>query len=270
MNNPQIPEVFHSVIGLGTLRGWFPVRKWNRWGSLVFFFLFLAGAVLIFLFGIYQAILATRLHGPAMIDDKLAAPLLIALMLFAFGLLAGWNAFANWNKGAASYERGFAYHDRKGLQVWRWEEVASLTSAITRQYTSGIYTSTTHRYTIINRQNARLVLSDSIAKVEQLAKEIDGNIFPLLYGPAAGQYNTGQTLAFGPVAISKVGLVIGKKTYPWLDVKEISIHQGILKISRKEAGWFSGASVAAAAIPNLRVLLAIIHQVVGIKIGGNS
>jgi hypothetical protein len=40
-----------------------------------------------------------------------------------------------------------------------------------------------------------------------------------------------------------------------------------LKVSKKDGGWFSGASAAAASIPNLRVLLAIIHQVVGVKAG---
>jgi hypothetical protein len=80
-------------------------------------------------------------------------------------------------------------------------------------------------------------------------------------------YNTGKTLAFGLVAISKAGMVVGRKTYLWTDIKEISIHKGILKVTTQEGGWFSGASAAAAVIPNLRVLLAIIHQVVGIKVG---
>jgi len=237
----------------------------ERWGSLVFFFIFLAGAVLVFLFGAYDTYVAYQQHGPAMIDDKLPIPLGIAFILFAFGLLAGWSAYANWNKGAAAYERGFAYNDRKGLQIWGWENVVSMTAAITRHYTNGIYTGTTHVYTLYNRQNQRLLLSDTIGKIEELAKHIDENIFPLLYARAADQYNAGQALVFGPVGISKVGIVIGKKTYPWTDVKEVSIHQGILKVSKKDGGWFSGASAAASTIPNLRVLLTIIQQVVGLK-----
>ncbi len=265
MNNPQIPEAFISVIGLGAPRGYFPVKKWNRWGSLVFFFIFLAGAVLVFLYGIYDTYVAYQQHGPAMIDDKLTVPLVIAVILFALGALAGWSAYTNWNKGVVAYERGFAYNDRKGLQIWGWENVVSMTSAITRHYTNGIYTGTTHVYTLYNRQNQRLVLSDTIGKVEDLAKHIDENIFPLLYAHVADQYNAGQSIVFGPVAISKMGIVIGKKTYPWTDVKEVSIHQGVLKVSKKDGGWFSGASAAASTIPNLRVLLTIIQQVVGLK-----
>jgi hypothetical protein len=267
MNNPQIPEAFVTVIGLGAPRGYFPVKGLTRWGSLVFFFIFLVAAVLVLLFGSYITYVAYQQHGPALIDDKLTGPLVIAFFLFAFGLLAGWGAYANWNKGVAAYERGFAYKDRKGLQIWHWEDVVSMTSAITRHYTNGIYTGTTHTYTLFNRQNQRLVLADSLRKVEELAKNIDLGIFPLLYGPAADQYNAGQSVVFGPVAISKTGIAIGKKTYPWTDVKEVSIHQGTLKVSRKDGGWFSGASAVASVIPNLRVLLTIIQQVVGLKAG---
>jgi hypothetical protein len=265
MKDPRVPQIYNSIIGMGASHSYFPVRNWNRRGSLAFCFLFLAGAVLVILYGVYQAILATRLHGPAMIDDKLTGPFGISLIMFALGLLAGWNAFVNWNKGIVVFERGFAYRDRKGFQIWQWEEIVSLTSAITRHYTNGIYTGTTHRYTLFNCQNVRLVLTDSFSKVEQLAQEIDENIFPILYGSAASQFNTGQALVFGPVVISKAGIVIGRKTYPWTDVREVSIQRGILKVSRKEGGWFRGARTAAALIPNLSVLLAIIHQVVDVK-----
>ncbi len=267
MDDLQIPKAFNSVIGLGVRRSYFQASRWNRWGNLVLFFLFLTGALGVFLFGVYDTFVAWQRNGPAMIDDKLPGPLIIAFIMFGIGLLAGWGAFTNWNKGLAVYERGFASNDRKGLQVWHWEELLSITSAITRHYTNGIYTHTTHVYTLFNRQNQRLVLNDSIRNVEQVAKAIDENTFPLLYAPAADQYNAGQTLTFGPVAISKMGIAIGKKTYPWTDVKEVSIHKGVVKVSRKDGGWFSGASAAAASIPNLRVFLTIIHQVVGLKAG---
>lgn len=267
MTTIQIPEAFLPVIGLGVSRGCFLVKRWNRLGNLVLFFIFLTGAVLVFLYGIYSTYVAIQQHGPALIDDKFPGPLLITFILFVVGMLTGWGAYSNWNKGVVVYERGFAYNDRKGLQVWRWEDLVSLTSAITRHYTNGIYTGTTHVYTLFNRQTQRLVLSDSIGKVEELAKYIEESIFPLLYGPVADHYNNGQTIVFGPVAISKSGIGIGKKTYPWTDVKEVSIHKGVLKVSKNDGGWFSGASAAASVIPNLRVLITIIQQVVGLKTG---
>ena len=267
MNNPQLPEAFNSVPGLGMPKAYFPVKGINRGGSLVFFFLFLGGSAAVFLYGLYDAYLAYQRHGPAMLDDRLTAPAIGALVLFGLGLLGGWSAYANWNKGAAVFERGFACRDRKGIKAWRWEDVVSLTAAVTRHYTNGIYTGTSHVYTLFNRQNERLVLNDVYAKVEELAKAIEQNIYPALYERAAGLYNSGQVLTFGPVAISKSGIQIGKKTYPWTDVQQVSIQKGVLRVSQKGGGWFSGASAMAASIPNLGVLLSIIDQTVGIKAG---
>jgi hypothetical protein len=267
LNNLKIPEAFSSVIALGASRGYFPVRNWTRWSSLVLCLLLLAGALLVFLFGLYNTYLAVQQHGPALIDDKLPVPLGIAFVLFLFALLAGWGAYASWNKAAVVYERGFAYRDRKGIRIWHWEDVVSMTAAITRHYHSGIYTGTTHIYTLYNRKNRRLVLSDSISKVELLAKNIDESIFPLLYARAADGYNAGQAIVFGPVAINTAGIAIGRKTVLWPDVKEVSIRKGILKVSRKDGNWFSGASAAASVIPNSRVLLTIIEQVVGLNAG---
>ncbi len=267
MNDLQIPRQFISATGLGAPQAFFPVKKWNRVGNLVVCLGLLAAAGLVLLNGLYIAYLASEQNGPAMIDDKLPIPLLIAFILAAFGLLPGWGAYVNWKKGVVVYERGFAYFDRKGLQVWNWENVVSMRSAITRHYTNGIYTGTTHVYTLYDRLNLRLVLSDSIYKVEEFARLIDESIYPRLYQLAADQYNSGQSIVSGPVAISKEGITISRKTYPWTEVKEVAINRGVLKVSRKEGGWFSGASAPASSIPNLRVLLTIIHQVVGLKAG---
>lgn len=263
----QLPESFPPVTGLGVPRLWFPVKNRSQTGSLVFCLLLLGVSCLVFFYGLYDTFRAYQQHGPAMIDNHFIVPALVALALFVLGLLAGWRAYVNWNKGVAVYEKGFVLRDRKGAHPWTWEEVASLTEAVTRHYANGIYTGTTHVYTLISRRNERLVLSDLFKQVEELAQAIEQATFPILYDRAAAQYNRGQTLLFGPVAVNKAGLRIGKKIYPWLEVEEVSVHRGVLKVSKKDGSWLSGASAPAASIPNLRVLLSIIHQLVGVKTG---
>lgn len=265
MNNPEFPPTFTGLLGMGIPISYHPSRKGSRIGNLVLGLLLLGAAVLVFLYGAYSAYLAYQKFGPVMIADKLSGPAILAVVLFAFGLLAGWGAYTNWQKAVVLYDNGFAYRDRKGLRAWRWEQVDSLQAAITRHYTNGIYTGTTHVYTLFNQQGEKLVLADQITKVEQLAQAIEENIFPRLYEQAARRYNNGETIAAGPVLVSKVGIQIGKKNYPWVEVDRVAIHQGFLKVSRKDGGWFSGASASAATIPNLRVLLTILDQVVGVK-----
>ena len=212
MNLPQFPDDFVSMaIGLGAPKRYFPVKNLNRVGSLAAFFTFVVGSILVFLYGLFVTYAASQKHGPALIDDKFMVPVIIAFVLLLLGLAAGWSAYVNWNKGVAVYERGFAVRDRKGIQAWRWEDVVSLTAAVTRHYSSGIYTGTTHVYSLFNRQDQRLTLSDIYNKVDELAKTIQDGVYPILYDRAAQQYNAGQMLVFGPVAINKDGIQIGKK-----------------------------------------------------------
>jgi hypothetical protein len=268
MDNPQFPQEFSSVvIDLGAPLRYFPIKNLNRIGSLVAFFIFLIGAALAFFYGIYSAYTSYQKHGLAVVDDKLIVPVIVAIVLFLLALLGGLSAFNNWNKGVLLYEKGFAIRSRKGFCTWRLDEIVSMTAAVTRHYTNGIYTGTTHVYTLFNRQNEKLILNDIYKKVDELAEAVGQNIFPRLYERAAQEYNEGKPLTFGPVTTSKAGIQVGKKVYPWTEVKEVSIQQGTLKVSKKEGGWFSGAAASAAAIPNLRVLLAIINQVVGLKTG---
>jgi hypothetical protein len=267
MDNSQIPETFNSVMGLGAPKEYFKVKEINRIGSLVTSIVLIVGAGIVLLYGVYEAYTWSQQYGPAMIDDKLIGPLVAAGIMLLFGVLMGGSAYANWNRGVMVYERGFAYNDRKGIQMWQWINVVSITAAITRHYHNGIYTGTTHVYTIFNNQNEKLVLNDVFKKVEDLARNIEQGIYPTLYERAAQAYNSGQTLTFGPVAISKGGILIGKKTYPWTEVKQVSVQNGYVKVSKKDGGWFSGASASAAFIPNLKILLSIINQVTGIKAG---
>ena len=267
MDDPQFPEAFASlVVGLGAARRYFPVKISRRIGSLVIALILVAGSVLVFFYGLYVSYLDYQNHGLVVTEARLTGPVIIAFVLLLLAIAAGWWAYANWNKGAAIYERGLAIRCRKGLQLWSWEEIVSMTAAVTRHYTNGIYTGTTHVYTLMDLKEQRFVLSDIFFKVEELAKAIQDAIYPFLYERAAQRYNAGQMLTFGPAVISKEGFQIGKKTYPWSEVQQVSIRQGILKVSKIGGGWFSGASVPASVIPNLNVLLNLIYQVVGLKL----
>ena len=98
MNSHQFPEAFSSTAtGLGAPKRYFPIKNLNRTGSLVAFFIFFGGAILVFLYGLNVTYLAYQKHGPALIDNGLTVPVAIAFGLFLLGLVAGMSALANWN-----------------------------------------------------------------------------------------------------------------------------------------------------------------------------
>jgi len=137
---------------------------------------------------------------------------------------------------------------------------------VVRNYTNGIYTGTTHTYTLHNNQGDKLVFNDSLMNVETLYNQIQNHSLNIRYQKLANAYNAGHPVTFGSVVISKQnGLQIGKKVYPWEEIEQVAINKGILSVKKKDGGWFSGASATSGSIPNLHVLLSILDQVIGLK-----
>jgi hypothetical protein len=266
MTTPQVPNAFSDVFGLGTPLTVYPAKKTSRWGALLFALLLFAGSGVALLWGAYNAYTRSMQFGPAVAIPSLTVPWIAAAVLFLIALIVALVAFSNWRKVAVVYQSGMAYRDRKGLRAWRWDEFGSMTSAVTKHYTNGVYTGTSHLYTLVKKDGERFAVNDTIAQVENLAAEIRQNIFPLLYEKFAQSYNQGQTCQFGPVQLSKAsGIKVGKKAYSWDQVEQVAIQKGVLSVKKKGGGWFSGASATAASIPNLEVMLSIIDQVVGLQ-----
>ncbi len=262
----QVPEFFNNVFGLGAPGQVFNLRNRNRWSSWFAIIFFLGGALVVFGYGLINTYLRWQRFGPAVIMKTITAPLIIAALCFLLGIWAAWSLWSNAKKSAVLYSDGLAYHDRKGLQSWRYDEIASMFSAVTKHYTNGIYTGTTHIYTLIKKDGSQLALNDSLDKIEDLAHQIQDRVFPILYPIYAQEYDSGKTLTFGPVTMSKqAGITIGKKNYPWNEVKQVSIQRGFIQVAKKDGGWFSGANVSASSVPNLPVLLSLLDQITGVN-----
>lgn len=267
MSTSRLPVAFSSLSSLGGVVDFFPLRKGRRWASLVLALVLLIGSVGILLYGVYVANLGWRRYGAAVVGETLFWPLVFAAGLFLLSIVFAWITYANWGKAIALYQNGFAYNHPGGLQSWRWKDVAALRMAVTRHDLFGINTGATHVYSVENRNGSRLALNNAFNRVEELARVIEEKTFPSLFEQAAQQYNAGQTLTFGPVLVNKTGIQISKKNYAWGEIQPVTVRRGYLHIARKEGGLFSGAKTALASIPNLRVLLSLISQVVRVKPG---
>lgn len=267
MGTLQIPEQFSSVMGLGAPVRVFAPKGSSRWGSAIFGLLLLGGSAVVALGGLYYAYDQTQKHGPAVFQREIGLPLIFAGLMFLFGAALVFSAFSNWTKAAVLYEKGLAYNDRKGVQMWRWEEVAYFFIAITKHYTNGVYTGTTYIYTLQKADGSRLVLNNALGKVQELGDVINKNIFPLQYQRLVDQLRQGQAVVLGPITLSKDSITVDKKSYAWAEVEQVGIQRGFVSVKKKNGGWFSGASTRVAAIPNLDAMLSVVDQIVKVKAG---
>ncbi len=259
----NLPDAFRSVIGLGAPEEIFPVKSKNRIGSLIGAVIFLAAGGLAVVFAFVNAYNASRRYGPAVFATRLMGPLAFGVVLGAVGIWAAWAAYTNWNRMVVCYTHGLAVRDRKGVRFWRWEQIQLLYRSVVKHYTNGIYTGTTHRYTIVLEQGGREKFDDRYQNVEKLGDNLQTRTFDHLYARAVEAYNAGRKLQFGRVTVDKQGITVGKKAYPWASVGRVSINRGVLRVKQKGGGRLDGASVTVSTIPNYLVLFAVLDQVVG-------
>lgn len=263
----QVPDQFANVYGLGSLQALYPVSASNRIVSAIFGVLLVMVGGIVSIYGLYDTYVQVTKYGPVMFGKSIVTPLLIAGVAFLLGILAAYNAYRNWNTSAAVYENGLAYCDNNGLQTWPWNEVEWFTSAITKHYRNGIYTGTTYLYTLQKADGSKLLLDNKFKQIEALGRLINQKVAPLQYEKLRQQLRSGQSVRLGLVTISQQGLTINKKSYAWAEIDSVGIRNGYVNIKKKDGGWFSGASAAVAAIPNLDPLLTIIDQIVKVKSG---
>lgn len=156
------------------------------------------------------------------------------------------------------YRDGFAYQKAwsKKVYLWRWDEVAAIVSH-TRMYSSG--RGSVHwdyAYTLMKGGGEKLVLTDNLEQVDQLIQPIKRNVFALLWPPLSRQYNAGQAVAFGPVAVhSQNGIRTGGRAYAWADIMDIKVERGRLTITTRDS---KRHEVRASAIPNVELLCRLI------------
>jgi hypothetical protein len=262
-----IPERFSSVFGLGAPIALYRASNGARWGRAIVGVLMVGAAGLIGLYGIYNTMVQTERHGPAVFQGTLFPPVIIALIVFALGAGLAVSAFLNWNKAVVLYDNGLAYNDRGGVQTWRWEEVSQFFIAITRHYSYGIHTGTTYLYTLRKQDGSQIRLANSFAKIQELGKAIQQKVFPFQYESLVKALKSGATVTLGPVALNRDGIEIGKKNFPWAEVEEVGIQRGFVSVKKKAGGWFSGATASVASIPNLEAMLAAVEQIVKVKAG---
>jgi hypothetical protein len=261
------PQDTPQIFGFGSVKNIYPVRKATKWSSLILTIVFLISSVLVFGYGAVNTFNRWQKYGSALIWKTFSGPLVISIVLFFFGILIGWQAYSNSKKLVTIYDHGFAFQNHRGINACKWEEVDSILSAITRHYTNGIYTGTTHVYTIRKADGKKIVINDVITNVEAVASQIKQFVYPMLYQRNAQAYNSGKRLVFGPIGLSKSeGVLIGKKQFPWDQISQVKINKGYLNFAKKDGGWFSGATASVSTIPNHEVLLSIIDQAVGIKV----
>jgi hypothetical protein len=257
--DPNSP--FQSVIGLGQFKQVFAPPTRNRWVAVVFGLLLLAAAGALVLLAIYLGYTAYVERGLIKVDDAVIPPLVFALGALVIGVWILFSTWRGWTQAAALYENGVALNTRKGMQQVPWTDINSVWQAVTKHYTNGVYTGTTHVYTVQTNTGEKLVFNDSLGKnVEELGRAIQNGAASALFPRYWQALQDGQKLNFGPLALDKQKLYAGKKELPWSQIPVVKIEKGNISIQKDGKGWFNWAAASVPQIPNFYIFYELLSR----------
>jgi hypothetical protein len=258
MNNPDSP--FASVIGLGALKSEYSTGGRGRWTTVIFGGLFLAVAPVLLLVAAYVAYDNVTNYGSLRLWRNVPLPLVCAggAGLLGAGIL--FSTWRNWRLAAALYENGVAFVGQQGLRQFAWPDVTGVWQRVTKHYTNGVYTGTTHSYTVQTNTGEKIVLDDRLGKkVEELGNAVQSGVTNSLLPRYWQSLQTGQKLDFGPLAMDREKLYAGKKELRWDEIKAIKIDKGTVSI-RKDQSWLNWANATVPQIPNFFVFLELVGR----------
>lgn len=187
------------------------------------------------------------------------------------GLLTGlgglWGLYSWYNN--RHYEVkvspvGIAQVNHGRATIIRWDDVTQIWQNVTRHYYNGVYTGTTHYYKLISNDGRKLEFKNNLHNIEQLGQTLQSEVTGRLFHQAAETYNSGGTITFGKLTISKQGLSNGKETIPWDKVKGVKLDRGVISV-QKEGKWLNWTSQTVAQTPNIWVFTALVDQIVGLN-----
>ena len=134
----------------------------------------------------------------------------------------------------------------------RWDQVAFVWQRVTRNYTNGVYTGTTFKYTVQRVDGVEVRITQQFRNGMQLGTQIQREATSRLTPAALAAVNAGQTLQFGPFSVSRQGLATSRGMIPWNEVQQVSANRGMVVIQQR--GQRKGKTYGMVyKVPNLYV-----------------
>jgi len=186
--------------------------------------------------------------------------ILVALLFFGIAVYGALTPtiYRSWRVYVCT--NGFISKRGSKVEVFPWEQIESMWQAVTKHYTNGIYTGTSHKYTVRRKDGVKVIFNDKFARVEEMGNTLSRAITNYLLPQVISAYNAGNTITFGPLSISMQGVSNGRELLPWGQVKEMGVNRGVVTV-KKEGKWLSWSTIRAATVPNLFVFMALVNYV---------
>ena len=158
------------------------------------------------------------------------------------------------------FEGGLARFDGENLVSCRWDEIETVEWSATSYRARGIPLGTRFVITLKLASGGQMVFDgarEHLPAMESLSHRISKETTTRLLPRTLAALKAGQTIAFGELGVSRLGIHCGDRALAWGEVENISAEPQLC-ISRRRGGWldfWSRWSRRGFAIPNLELFL---------------
>ena len=178
---------------------------------------------------------------------------LALIVLVPFTALA-FSRFQSIHTGVTVHKKGLHLIRISGKSVrLHWDEITGIHTYGTRRQLLGKPVSDRYGLTIAAAGGRSFRIPERIAGLDELAETIRLHIGPRVTAGIEAALERGDPVRFGPVTLDRLGLTVGRRSWPWREMDRLRITDGSLWI---ESGG-NRFALPVAEVPNAPLLLEI-------------
>lgn len=253
MNQPDGELPFQPEIGMGSVqvvyRQSIASKVMNIFGSLLF--LIAGGFILSYGYNYQYAF-------PDVAKENTPWIYGFGLLIFGLGAYWAWDIFSKWKYMAVLFQNGFTYFNGRKATSFKWDEITSVTQAVTQMSYYGVIPAGSIKKFSIEGPAGTLKMDGTLSKVDGLLTEIRKNSYPCRFERQMQELEGGKTLQYGPLSISKAGgIEMKNKKIAWADIADMRIQNGNLEIVSRQKGLFKNISTPVGKTSNIDVFIGV-------------
>ncbi len=143
----------------------------------------------------------------------------------------------------------------------RWEDIASIHSSAARFAWSRSDRGPQLRIVIRTSDDKIIKLPSFLTELDVVQEIIKKNIYPIAMNRYREMMKSGQPLQFGPLQLTRSGIVYKDRVEPWQSFRDVAIESGRLKIQFQRPKGLRQIAVPVRQIPNIDLCVQLLRNI---------
>lgn len=179
-------------------------------------------------------------------------------IFLALGVFMTWGFRRQRDLRVRVYERGFTFTRGGRTQEFAWDEIEVFSETEQVYRAAGLESGVSYQYFIRRSDGRTLRMDNEVRGVRALGERLRAETCSRLLSPAAGLVAGGEAANFGPLAVTREGVVRGERKLAWADVGRVDVSEGkLVVVDRAGRQW---SEDLYGLVPNAHVLLVLAQR----------